>query len=282
VPPKPAAERTPERSQTEWLLKISGEIADQELKIQETRTIQRLLFAWFVPGNLLVATAITAIAVFVVEFETVQGRTGYRWFFGVGVALSVGLSGVMWFACRQQVRAEKVELTKLRERRRMYLAQGLGDQVGARRRYRDEISSFIEEYRADANRNRRTANNLQSTIIVGSLITTSATSAIGQAPWIRWTAMLVSILVAAAAGIAGFFKFRERAMNQRQTADAIEHEYNAADLGIKNYRDMDPERALAQLAEHVERLREEQRKREQQLEQPAEVRHDSSQVRYAQ
>jgi hypothetical protein len=84
--------------------------------------------------------------------------------------------------------------------------------------------------------------------------------------------MAVSLLVAGAAGIAGFFKFRERAMNQRQTADAIEHQYNAADLGIKRYKGMDPEQALAELAEAVELLREEQRKREQQLEQPAEQR----------
>jgi hypothetical protein len=165
-----------------------------------------------------------------------------------------------------------VELAKLRERKRVYLSEGLADLTGARRRFRDDISGFVEEYRADANRNRRIANDLQSVIIIGSLITTSTTSAIGQAPWIRWAAVVASLLVAGSAGIAGFFKFRERAMNQRQTADAIEHEYNAADLGIKRYRGMDREGALAELAEAVELLREEQRKREQQLEQPAEHR----------
>jgi hypothetical protein len=170
-----------------------------------------------------------------------------------------------------------IDLAKLRERKRVYLSEGLADLTGARRRYRDEISSFIEEYRVDANRNRRTANNLQSIIIIGSLITTSATSAVGQAWWIRWTAVLLSLVVAGSAGIAGFFKFRERAMNQRQTADAIEHEYNAAELGIKRYKGMERDQALAELAETVELLREEQRKREQQLEQPVETRHVTNQ-----
>lgn len=75
-----------------------------------------------------------------------------------------------------------------------------------------------------------------------------------------------------AAGFTGYFKFRERAMNLRQTADAIEHQLNAAELGIRRYRALGHEEALALLAEEVEWLREEQRKREQQLEQPPEPR----------
>lgn len=61
-------------------------------------------------------------------------------------------------------------------------------------------------------------------------------------------------------------------MNLRQTADAIEHEYNAAELGIRRYKNLSDEERLTLLAEEVEWLREEQSKREQQLEQPPEVR----------
>jgi ABC-type multidrug transport system fused ATPase/permease subunit len=200
------------------------------------------------------------------------------WMIAGFVVLIGGLfASALFWEGRRALRSSMVELAKLRERKRIYLSEGLADLTDARRRYRDEISSFIEEYRADANHNRRTANNLQSIIILGSLITTSATSAVGQAWWIRWTAVLLSLLVAGSAGIAGFFKFRERAMNQRQTADAIEHEYNAAELGIKRYKGMERDQALAELAETVELLREEQRKREQQLEQPVETRHVTNQ-----
>jgi hypothetical protein len=85
-------------------------------------------------------------------------------------------------------------------------------------------------------------------------------------------AVILSITVGTSAGFIGYFKFRERAMNLRQTADAIEHEYNAAELGIRRYKNLSDEERLTLLAEEVEWLREEQSKREQQLEQPPEVR----------
>ena len=66
-------------------------------------------------------------------------------------------------------------------------------------------------------------------------------------------------------------------MNLRQTADAIEHEYNAAELGIRRYKALGYDEALTLLAEEVECLREEQRKREQQLEQPPEPRSTQAQ-----
>jgi hypothetical protein len=282
VPPQRQVKSQPTEQSAELQLNMSGLIADQELVVQTKRSLQRLAFVWLTVGNVLLVGILVAFPRFVYHMETLPARTTYKWFATVLAGISVVGSSVGWYVARYVTREARVELQKLRERKRAHHAQGVGDIVGAQRRYRDDISSFIEEYRADANRNRRTANNLQSVIIVGSLITTSATSAVGQAPWIRWVAVLVSLLVAGSAGIAGFFKFRERAMNQRQTADAIEHEHNAADLGIKKYKGMDRDRALAELAENVEMLREEQRKRETQLEQPAETRQGLSQPHLAQ
>jgi hypothetical protein len=282
VPPPRQAKPQPTEQSAELQLNLSGLIADQEFVVQSKRSVQRLFLAWLTVGNLLLVGSLIAFPMFVWHMETLDARTGYKWFATALAGLSVVGSSLGWYTARHMTREAGVELQKLRERKRAYHTQGVGDLVGAQRRYRDDIASFIEEYRADANRNRRTANNLQSVIILGSLITTSATSAIGQAPWIRWTAVLMSLLVAGSAGIAGFFKFRERAMNQRQTADAIEHEYNAAELGIKKYKGMDRDPALAELAETVEMLREEQRKREQQLEQPAETRQNPSQPHLAQ
>src|SRR4029453_15042999 len=144
--------------------------------------------------------------------------------------------------------------------------------TATQRRYREEILSFIDEYRRESQRNRRIHNAFQSIIIVGSIITTSVTSEIGKQPSFKWIAAGLSISVCISAGFTGYFKFRERAMNLRQTADAIEHEYNAAELGIRTYKKLSREDALTALAEQVEWLREEQRKREQQLEQPPETR----------
>lgn len=58
----------------------------------------------------------------------------------------------------------------------------------------------------------------------------------------------------------------------RQTADAIEEETNALALGVGEYRHFTQDQgdeALAVFTQRVEALRNEQRRREQQLDQPA-------------
>lgn len=79
--------------------------------------------------------------------------------------------------------------------------------------------------------------------------------------------MLGSFLAFATA-VTGYFKFRERAYNLQQTADQVEQHATAFDLGIAPYADADAAVNLERFAENVETLRMEQRKREQQLEQP--------------
>ncbi|MFJ2594419.1 SLATT domain-containing protein [Streptomyces erythrochromogenes] len=68
-------------------------------------------------------------------------------------------------------------------------------------------------------------------------------------------------------GATGYFKPRERAFNLQQTADSIEQHVTALDLGIAPY--VLAEAANLELfATTVENMRVEQRKREQQLDQP--------------
>lgn len=186
--------------------------------------------------------------------------------------VSLVISAVFTGYHHQNLQNELAELAKLQEEKKLLLSMGAVGTTATQRRYREEILSFIDEYRRESQRNRRIHNAFQSIIIVGSIITTSVTSAIGQQPSFKWIAAGLSISVGISAGFTGYFKFRERAMNLRQTADAIEHEYNAAELGIRTYKKLSREDALTALAEQVEWLREEQRKREQQLEQPPETR----------
>ncbi len=190
----------------------------------------------------------------------------------IGVLISALLAVDMWWNQREGIRKKSLELTKLRDEKRLLLSVDVDDVLGAQRRYRDEILFFITEYREDSRKNRRTHNVLQSIIIAGSIAASTVTGAIGQQPLFKWLAVTLTLTVGIAAGFTGYFKFRERAMNQRQTADAIEHEFNAAELGIGRFLNVDGTRILALLAAEVEFLRQEQRKREQQLEQPAESR----------
>jgi hypothetical protein len=86
-----------------------------------------------------------------------------------------------------------------------------------------------------------------------------------------WVAPFISILVTISAGFTGYFKYRERSFNLQQTADNIEQEYTAVNLTIGPYKGKSPQEALVLFAERVEALKVEQRKREQQLEQPPDV-----------
>lgn len=141
-------------------------------------------------------------------------------------------------------------------------------------KYKAEMPLTIARYRDESQYYRRLANYLQGMIIIGSVLVTSATSAAGFGFFgdiFRWVAPFISIVVAISAGFIGYFKFRERSFNLQQTADNIEQEYNAAMLGIGYYKGKQPDEALELFAERVEFLIEEQKKRQQQLEQPPDI-----------
>jgi hypothetical protein len=169
---------------------------------------------------------------------------------------------------RSEIAAMKYELTKLRTRRKLLAAQVSQDGVGpARRLYKEETREVIDQYRAAARRNRRVHNVFQACILIGSIVVTSLTSAaLGDSPY-GWVAAVISALVSMSAAFTGYFKFRDRGFNQQQTADAIEKEFNSAELLIWDYRSLSADEALTLLAQRVEALKEEQRKRELQLEQ---------------
>jgi hypothetical protein len=260
------------RKQPPAQLAINKRIIDQEQSIREAVVLRRLSMAWLVLGNLVLIGLFIAGHVFIDYSRPGHGR-GWLNFLGVVVILaSLAFSAVAALLANEVLQERRAELAKLKEEKKASLLATSVGQTATQRRYKEDVLTFIEEYRQESKGYRRVHNVLQSVIIVGSIVTTSVTSAIGQGPAFKWLAVVISITVGISAGFTGYFKFRERAMNLRQTADAIEHEYNAAELGIRRYRTLNEQEALAVLAEEVEWLRDEQRKREQQLEQPAEAR----------
>jgi hypothetical protein len=253
-------------------LEVTKRIIDQERVVKDAVLLRRLCLLWLSVGNLILVGLIVAGNILIDYSAPGDGRKHLNGWGGVLTLLSLVASVLCTLSVDDALKRQRAELTKLKEERKAILSAGSMGVAAVQRRYREDVLSFIEEYREEAKRNRRVHNVLQSIIIVGSLVTTSVTSAIGQRSEFKWLAVAISISVGISAGFTGYFKFRERAMNQRQTADAIEHEYNAAELGIRRYKGVDEQDALALLAEEVEWLREEQRKREQQLEQPPEAR----------
>ena len=143
-------------------------------------------------------------------------------------------------------------------------------------KYKEEIPETIKNFRRESKRYRREANIFQILIIVGSVLTTGVSSlaaGLGLNDVLRWIAPAISIVVAISAGIVAYFKFKERSFSLQQTADAIEQEYENVGLGIGYYKDKKPEEALKLFAERVQFLKDEQKKRQQQLEQPPEIKH---------
>ncbi|MFB9586663.1 DUF4231 domain-containing protein [Streptomyces goshikiensis] len=140
--------------------------------------------------------------------------------------------------------------------------------------YRVEVAAVIENYQAESRKYRRVHNGLQSLIMIGSTtITTVAALDAKQWNWQTITVITLGFCVTLASTFTGYYKYRERSYFLQQTADAIEEEANAVALGVGEYGvfgEEEQDQALAKFTQRVESLRNEQRRRQQQLDQPAE------------
>ncbi|MEU6605609.1 DUF4231 domain-containing protein [Streptomyces shenzhenensis] len=172
---------------------------------------------------------------------------------------------------RKSVRKLELEL-EIAEERRLLQASLLGVPVTQRQfSYKDSLPRELGKLRTEAQYYRRIHNAFQSIIIMGSLGTTTAASLAETPSYLKWVTVGLSFSVGVAAGFTGYFKYRERSFYLQQTADAIEQHATAFELGIPPYTGEENEN-LSKLTKEVENLRVEQRKREQQLDQPHEGR----------
>ncbi|MGW9640148.1 DUF4231 domain-containing protein [Streptomyces albidoflavus] len=172
---------------------------------------------------------------------------------------------------RKSVRELQLEL-EIAEERRLLQASQLGVPPFQRQfSYKDSIPRELDKLREEAQHYRRIHTLLQSVIIIGSLGTTTAASLADTPPPLKWVTVATSFAVGISAGFTGYFKYRERSFYLQQTADAIEQHATAFELGIPPYVGKEEEN-LAKLTQEIESLRVEQRKREQQLDQPHEGR----------
>nr|WP_203612779.1 DUF4231 domain-containing protein [Amycolatopsis sp. SID8362] len=166
-----------------------------------------------------------------------------------------------------------LELTLLRDKRKLSVSEGELTLKQRRLAYKAEAFSDVDRFRAENKRYRRIQNALQGVLIIGSLATTAIAGISLISPLAKWGTMVTSFLVGIASGFIAAFKYRERGAYLQQTADAIESEWEAFDLGIGRYKHYGSdkeaqEKALGDFAEEVYRLKTEQKKREQNLDQP--------------
>lgn len=142
--------------------------------------------------------------------------------------------------------------------------------------YKDELLQVIQKYQRKANRHRGAYFALQMIIIACSLFVGSLTSGLTNLISIfgnNWVAPAFSFTVSFLTAMVTLFRPREKGYNLQQTADAIEYEISCANKRIYGYEGLDERQVFTKLAQEVEKMRNEQQKRQQQLEQASETKH---------
>lgn len=140
------------------------------------------------------------------------------------------------------------------------------------RQYREDSITVMEEYRSIAKKYKRWHDWFQTISIIGSVTTSAIATASVYFAVFRIMTIAISLIVGIATGINGYYKFRERSFNLQQASDLIEREYHSVALRVGKYADCRTEAEAYHLfAQQVESIRDEQNKRQQQLEQPVET-----------
>jgi hypothetical protein len=188
------------------------------------------------------------------------------------LALLLLCVGIAYLAIknRRQIVEFDLNVRNLNHDRQSAAARIPSESLESLRIYREASKDIVVAFRKRATRNLRTHNTVQAIIIIGSIVASTTTAVMAGAHPLSWVSTGLTAFVSITAGLAAYFKFRERGYNLQSTADDIEKQYNAIQFRLQDYSkfadDQEAER-LRLFAESVERLREEQRKRELQLEQ---------------
>ncbi|MEU3163945.1 DUF4231 domain-containing protein [Streptosporangium sp. NPDC006930] len=240
-------------------------IVQQQSTLRNLRTTRLLQAIWLIAS--LVAAVFLGSAMFIGIWTNY--RTPFTLIGFAAAAVSTAFAAGYLIKLRPQI-SENIHTLRTYETEQLHLAASEeANPLSALRIYRLIASNDIEELSRHARRNQRYANILQWIVILGSVVSTSLAGIAvggGDQPIVRLVTAISSGLVSVAAAAAGFFKFRERRTTQQQTADAMKRHLKAVELQIDEYDEEDEPLILKRFAKNMEELKDEQRKRELQLE----------------
>ncbi|MFI8828608.1 DUF4231 domain-containing protein [Streptomyces sp. NPDC053431] len=134
--------------------------------------------------------------------------------------------------------------------------------------YKERLPAEIARLRKESRHYRRVHLFMQWLLFITSAAISAVTAWYDPPQPAKGALIALGFIVTVVTAAAGYFKPRERAFNLQQTADNMEQHATALELGIAPYSDVDDETNLQSFATTVEKLRAEQRMREQQLDQP--------------
>ncbi|MDG4808081.1 SLATT domain-containing protein [Micromonospora sp. WMMD1120] len=169
----------------------------------------------------------------------------------------------------------ELRLARQRDNRKHFLARTDTDTKVRRIAYKEDAFFDIDRLRLESKGYRRFNNFLQGVLIIGSIAATGAAGLVAEFEFLRWVTLGLTLAVGISSGFMGYYKYKERSFYLQQTADAIENEWEAVEVGVGRYKRFGEDEegeALAEFVEEVHRLKAEQKKRQQNLEQPPEAR----------
>jgi hypothetical protein len=250
------------------LLELRSKISATEQLVARSRLIN----SWFkvlviaAPTVLIAAWIASYFVADVINLEAAWTLVGWL------CALALITAGILLWAGQANdwfnPRKHELQLDRLYDQQALQFdAERLGLPV-RQEIYRGAMTREVFALRGRGDRYRAVNNTFQSLIIVGSLATTTVASLSPVEGPLKWLAVTFSVTVGLAAGFTGFFKYRERAFYLRQTADDIEEQLNAYNLGLTPYDRGSAGERIGELAVRVEAIRVAQQRREQQLDQP--------------
>ncbi|WP_205068054.1 SLATT domain-containing protein [Streptomyces hygroscopicus] len=236
---------------------------DHALENLKATRFQRRMYYLIAFGSMIL-TGLLGYTVVIGLWE--EKPTFTRWAGLIIVAVLWVAAGVMLMSNRKTKVDHTSELRqKLAEKQNAAAALPL-DSEAALRIYRESTLELMDAYRVRATRNRR------------SIVASTLVAMDNNITPLNLAATILSATVGVSAGLSGYFKFRERGFNLQSTADELEKHYTAVQFHLDEYESVDPsltpeegeKERLRRFARLVEKIKEEQRKRELQLEQSPE------------
>jgi hypothetical protein len=208
-------------------------------------------------------------------WSTTAGVAGFILFFATAFFLT-GLTldtGDQFDISRATLIKKRTTVEQLIIERRESLIGKVRGRTAVYARYREAMPDLVTHYRNQANKYRLFNNALQTFVIIASLAASAVAGLLGATPGERVFIVAITLATAIASSMGSFFRLRERASQLQKTADLIEIEFRAVELGIDDYDVPDRTEALRIFVTKVEKLRSEHMMRQRQLDQPADLRY---------
>lgn len=164
----------------------------------------------------------------------------------------------------------EIELRRVRDKKKKKIADEDEEDADSRRKaYREDAVFYVEELRKESDFYRKVSNIVQGVVIVGSLVGSFAAASSFFVREYSWFVAANSLAIGIASGFAGYWKYKERSFYSQQTADLVEHEIESFDLEVGRYEDGEEEKNILAFSKEILRLRQDQKMRQQNLDQPS-------------